>query len=93
MREINAEAETAVEEEEVESILNEKLTKVSKRTAVLERDLSGSYHDASNVLNNGEESAESTEDAEETVREDPSAMLKAGDISCCHSSLSNTSCN
>ena len=43
MREINAEAETAVEEEEVESILNEKLTQVSKRTALLESDLSGSY--------------------------------------------------
>ena len=77
MREIDAEAETPIEEEEVESILNEKLSQVSKNKALLGSDLSGSYHDASNVLNNAEESAESTEDAEETVREEPSAMLKA----------------
>ena len=77
MRELSAAADSAWEEEEVESILNEKLNQVSKREAFLESNLLGSYHGASNVLNNAEEITESTEDAEETVREDPSAMLYA----------------
>ena len=79
MRELCAAADSAAEEEEeeVESILNEKLSQVSKRKNLIESDLSVSYHDASNVLNNAKESTESTEDAEETVREDPSAMLNA----------------
>ena len=61
----------------MESILNEKLSQVSKRKNLIESDLSVSYHDARNVLNNAEESTESNGDAEETVRENHSAMLNA----------------
>ena len=77
MRELSAAADSDAEEEEIESILNNKQSQVSKRKNLIESDLSGSYHDASNVLNNVEESVGSTEDAEETVREEPSAVLNA----------------
>ena len=77
MRELSAAADSAAEEEEVESILNNKQNQVSNAKDFRECDVSGLYHDASNVLNNAEECDESTEDADETVREEPSAVLNA----------------
>ena len=77
MREINAEAETADQEEEVDAILKETLSQVGNKNT--ESEMSGPYHDASNVLPGTNESneTESSLDQEETVREDPSAMMQA----------------
>ena len=48
MREINADAEIADQEDEVDAILKESLSQVKNKN--IESEISGPYHDACNVL-------------------------------------------